>query len=382
MSDGTRTVLVVQRILPHYRTGFFRLLRENLQGESVELRLVAGQERAGTVPASVRLNEDWVTRIENRYLLVGRAELCWQPVVRMSADFDLVILEQANRLLANHLVQAQRRLRGRPVAFWGHGANFQQREHFSVNETIKRQLLRRVDWWFAYTGLSADMLSARGFPGEYITVVENSIDSEEFQHAIDAVTTADIEVVRESMRLTPGPVGLFCGGMYQEKKLGFLIEACVAIRQAIPDFQMLWIGHGPERHLVEAACKAHAWMRYVGPITAPERAVYFALSEVILMPGLVGLVIIDSFIAARPMFTTQHTLHSPEIAYLEHGHNGFVSRLDVHDYAADVVTFLGDPALQAVVRQGCRKSAERYSLKNMVERFADGVLKCLKRSQR
>lgn len=380
MNDRARTVLIVQRILPHYRTGFFRLLRDKLQSESVEFQLVVGQERQGTVPASVSLHEDWVTRLENRYLTVGGAELCWQPIVRMSTNFDLVILEQANRLLANHFVQAQRRLRGLPVAFWGHGANFQQRGGFSVNEMVKRLLLRRVDWWFAYTSLSADMLVERGFPYERMTVVENSIDSGELQRAMDTVTAVDIAAARESMQLSPGPVGLFCGGMYQEKKLGFLVEACVAIRQEIPDFQMLWIGHGPEQYLVEAACRSHAWMRYLGPITGPERAVYFALSEAILMPGAVGLVIVDSFNLATPIFTTKHDLHGPEIAYLEHGSNGFLSRLDVGDYAAEVVTFLRNPAMRAAMSMGCRRSAERYSLENMVERFADGVLNCLRRS--
>ncbi|MFU8820505.1 MAG: glycosyltransferase family 4 protein [Gammaproteobacteria bacterium] len=379
MNDHTRTVLLVQRILPHYRTGFFRLLREKLHSQSVELRLVAGQEREGTVPVSVPLHEDWVTWIENHYLALGGAELCWQPVVRMSAGFDLVILEQANRLLANHVIQAQRRLRGHPVAFWGHGANFQQRERFSVNEMVKRRLLRRVDWWFAYTSLSAEKLAERGFPCERITVVENSIDSGEFRSAMAAVTATDIAAARESIRLSPGPVGLFCGGMYREKKLDFLVEACVEIRQAVPDFQMLWIGHGPEQHLVEAACRAHAWMRYLGPITGPERAVYFALSEVILMPGAVGLVIVDSFNAARPVFTAKHDLHGPEIAYLEHGRNGFMSRLDVGDYAEDVVTFLRNSAMQEVVQAGCRRSAGTYSLENMAERFADGILNCLSR---
>lgn len=380
MNDRKRTVLVVQRILPHYRTGFFRLLREQLQSESVELRLVAGQERVGTVPASVTLPDDWVTRTENRYLAVGGVELCWQPVVRMSADFDLVILEQANRLMANHLVQAQRRLHGRPVAFWGHGTNFQQRGRFSINEMVKRQLLRQVDWWFAYTRVSADMLSARGFPRERITVVENTIDSREFQRAMNAVTAADIATARASMKLQPGPVGLFCGGMYQEKKLGFLVDACVAIRQAVPNFQMLWIGHGPEQRLVEAACRSHDWMRYLGSITGRDRAVYFALSEAILMPGAVGLVIVDSFNAARPIFTARHDLHGPEIAYLENGRNGIMSRLDVGDYAKDVVTFLRDPAMMAAIREGCRRSAATYSLENMVERFADGILNCLRRS--
>lgn len=381
MSIHAPKVLVVQRILPHYRMGFFDLLKEKLHSESVDLRLVAGQERQGTVPASVSVDRDWFTRVKNRYLAAGGTELCWQPVARMSVDFDLVILEQANRLLANHVIQAHRRLRGRPVAFWGHGANFQQRGRFSVNEILKSRLLRQVDWWFAYTGLSANMLVERGFPSERITVVENAIDSGELQRAMEAVTEADIAGARTSMGLAPGPVGLFCGGMYREKKLEFLVEACVAIRRENPDFQMLWIGHGPEQHLVEAACRAHDWMRYLGAVTGPRRAVYFALSDVILMPGAVGLVIVDSFSAARPLFTTRHDQHGPEIAYLENGHNGFMSRFDVGDYAAGVVEFLANPAMRAVIQAGCRGSAGRYSLENMAERFADGILNCLARSR-
>jgi L-malate glycosyltransferase len=382
MSRTRAKVLIVQRILPHYRTGFFRQLRANLTASSVDVELISGQERPGTVPVSVELDEAWASRVNNRYFRIGGAEICWQPVLQRVADADLVILEQANRLLANHFIQVRRRIGGTPVAFWGHGANFQERKRWSLNESVKQWLLKHVDWWFAYTNLSADMLVRGGFPFERITTVENTIDSSDLQRSMQAMTKRDVERERASAGLISGPVGLFCGGMHKEKNLAFLIEACVSIRQKVADFQMVWIGHGPEQQLVEAACKAYPWMRYLGPITGPKRAVYFALSDVTLMPGAVGLVVVDSFITARPIFTTRHTLHGPEISYLEHGYNGWISSLDVEAYASDIAEFLRNPALQTTIKAGCRNSASRYSLENMSKRFSDGILACLERCGR
>jgi len=43
-----------------------------------------------------------------------------------------------------------------------------------------------------------------------------------------------------------------------------------------------------------------------------------------------------------------------------------------------VAGFLRDPALQDRLQAGCRESARRYTLKNMVDNFAGGVEACLR----
>src|SRR5689334_9127865 len=114
-------VLVVQRQLPAYRLPFFSLLRERLAALGIDLSLVVGPAK------SVRRDQgdlDWAVRSGNRVASVKGREVVWQPVLRAAHAADLVIVEQANRLLANYVLLAL----GARVAFWGHGANLQARD--------------------------------------------------------------------------------------------------------------------------------------------------------------------------------------------------------------------------------------------------------------
>ena len=114
-------------------------------------------------------------------------------------------------------------------------------------------------------------------------------------------------------------------------------------------------------------------MHYAGPQLGMDRVPYFACSDVTLRPYKVGLNITDSFALEVPLVTTTHPGHSPEIAYLEHGVNGYATADDVESYAEGIVRVLTDQALAATLRAGCRSSAAKYTLGEMVRRFADGI---------
>ena len=75
------------------------------------------------------------------------------------------------------------------------------------------------------------------------------------------------------------------------------------------------------------------------------------------------------------MITTDVPYHSPEIEYLRDGVNGLVVAGDPSPkaYADAVVSALGDDALLARLREGCRDGRELYTIENMVENFAAGV---------
>jgi glycosyltransferase involved in cell wall biosynthesis len=77
------------------------------------------------------------------------------------------------------------------------------------------------------------------------------------------------------------------------------------------------------------------------------------------------------------MFTTARARHGPEIAYLEHGVNGFVLADDATAYADAVIAILRDPARYAAVAAAARASAREYTLDNMVRNFVHGIEACL-----
>lgn len=371
------SVVILQRVLPHYRIPFFVMLHEKLRVHGIELRLLYGQEQPGTVPRTVPLDEPWVESIVNRYLPLTGHGLVWQSCLGRLQGVDLIIVEQANALVLNYLLIAGQVMSGYRLAYWGHGRNFQSRSNMSLSGSLKKWLMTQVDWWFAYTETSAQIVREAGFSPEKITVVQNSIDTKQLRADISGVTDVDLTSLRASLGLPKDHVGLYCGGMYAEKQLDFLLDAAHAIREKISDFTIVLIGNGPEQGKIEKAAREHPWIHYVGQKFGRERAVYFKASQALLIPGAVGLAIVDSFVAETPLFTTNVPSHGPEIAYLRNRENGVMTVSSVNEYADSVADFLESGEVQSRLRKGCAQSAQLYSIGNMVSNFSTGIQSCL-----
>lgn len=379
------TVAIVQRILPHYRVGFFRGLHDVLASDGIELRVLYGDHRPGAVPESVDIPDSWARKIENRYLDVLGAELVWQPAWRELGGAELVIIEQANRLLLTYpLILARYSIRRHTrLGLWGHGRNYQAGAGSVRSERLKRALVTCADWCFAYTDQSARDFASAGAPEDRITVVDNAIDTSSLAVALSALTAEELASLRTKLAIEEGaPVGLFCGGLHAGKELSFLIAACEAIRARVPSFHAVFLGDGPERAHILDACVRHSWVHHVGAVYGRERAAYFRIAEVLLMPAHLGLAIVDAFVAGTPVFATDRDNHSPELAYLRHGENGIMTPFSIDAYAGAVALYLEDDALQARLRAGCVASASRYTLENMIDRFATGIRACLAREAR
>lgn len=374
-----KTVAIVQRVLPHYRVPLFRKLHANLRVDGIELRVIYGHAAAGTVPKTVEIDERWAWLIKNSYLRLGNHELVWQPCWSLVRDVDLVIVEQANRLVVNHALLATRALgQRRRIAFWGHGRNHQATSSTRFSEALKTHTSARVDWWFAYTDASAATVVANGTPKHTITVVNNSIETADLVKAATQIGEADLSILKERIGIAQHAfVGLFCGGMYRGKSLDFLLDAAHAIRGRIPTFELVLIGDGPDQRLAAEAMRQHGWIHYVGPIFGEHRAPYFRLADLMLIPSEVGLVIIDSFATRTPLFTTRTKNHGPELTYLVDGQNGIVTEPDVEAYANAVEAYYRDEQVRRRLTTGCGQSAERYTLDHMVCRFASGIRQCL-----
>jgi glycosyltransferase involved in cell wall biosynthesis len=224
------------------------------------------------------------------------------------------------------------------------------------------------------------VLADCNYPESRVTVVNNAIDDAGLHGAMQSLAEHDARSIAVSLGCSSEQVALFCGGLYSDKRLDFLLQAAHVIKAAVPDFELMVVGDGPDRQIIEQAAAEHSWIKYVGAKTGPEVAPYLAAAKLLLMPGLVGLVLLDSFIAGCPLVTTEFAHHSPEIAYLQPGVNGVVTRDDVTAYAAGVIGCLQDHTQLESLREGCRTSAQRYSMSAMVENFAAGIERCLARS--
>jgi glycosyltransferase involved in cell wall biosynthesis len=185
--------------------------------------------------------------------------------------------------------------------------------------------------------------------------------------------------VRADLGFGDGPVAVALGGLYEEKRLPFLIEACDAVQCAIPDFRLLIVGEGPSHPDIERLASTRSHVRLLGPLFDADKVRALAPASILLAPGSLGLTIVDSFALELPVVTTAAYNHGPEIEYLVPGDNGLIVEPpeDVEGYARAVVDLLRDPKRLAHLRKGCRRDALRYTNEAMVERFAEGVLAAL-----
>jgi glycosyltransferase involved in cell wall biosynthesis len=370
-------VVIVERQLLQYRVAFYNRLRALLEQEGIELQLLIGNGTPEEEKKKDEVSLDWAIRIPTRYLF--GATLCWQPFGPYAREADLVIVMHENKIIYNLWLLSF----GRPkrLAFWGHGRNMQSNNPNGMKERFKRWTVNKVDWWFAYTESSAELVSEAGFPRECTTVVENAFDTEEMTSLCKQVSAVVCQRKREELNLGNGPIGLYLGALYKEKRLDFLLEAAHRIREKIPDFQLLVGGAGPEQYIIEEASAKHPWIHYLGPLQDRNKAVALVLADVMLNPGLVGLGILDSFASGTPMFTTDCGLHSPEISYMSPGTNGVITQNDVSEYADAVVRVLSQPDMIARLSKGALSSAARYTVDNMAGRILHGIRTCLATSR-
>jgi L-malate glycosyltransferase len=367
-------VAIVQRAVRRYRRGFFDGLRNELARDGTRLALFHSNLAPEDDPRPDALEVPWAVHLPRRELAVGSRGLLWQPYHPALRSADLVVVEQAADLPLNYRLLVRQRLGGPRVAMYGHGRNFGD-DPSRLGEAVKRLTSREAHWWFAYTERSATVVAELGYPPERITVVNNAIDTEELTADLRWARAGAARALRDELAIGDGPVGLFLGTLREDKRLDLLLAAGERVAAQLPAFRLLIVGGGAGQRELEERAAALPWLHVLGPRFGRDRAIALAAADVTLIPGAVGLGVIDSLVAGTPLVASADSPHGPELAYLRDGDNGrlVAGGGDPSRYAAAVLEVLTDPALHRRLVAGCARDAERYTIDAMVARFADGI---------
>ena len=372
-----KRVVILYRFLPQYRVPFYEGLRAYLREAGIDLQLVHGDGDEADRAKGDLVELAWAIPVPNRIVRLPGARLYWQPVHQLVREADLVIVEQASRLLINYVLLAQQAFGWKRVAFWGHGKNFQAGRQHGIAEWVKKRVSTLPAWWFAYNQRSADIVTSLGYPKERITIVQNAIDTTRLRTAVASVTESERSQVARDLGLNGQMLGVYVGGLYPEKRLAFLIEAARLVRARLPEFELIIAGDGPDRVIAKEAAVSHEWVRYLGPVFGDAKARLLASSSVMLMPGLVGLAVLDAFAAGLPMATTDVPFHSPEIEYLHPGVTGVLTAHNPQAFAHAVTELLTNTDTRRNMREAALEASRHYTIENMVRNFGDGVLEAL-----
>jgi len=378
MNASARKVAIVQHRLLHYRLGLFEQLRVACADHDIELTLIHGNATPSEAIRQDTGSLPWATTVRNRHWRVGGRDLLWQPFSRLVGEADLLVLMQESRLLSNYPWLFGWGPRETRLAYWGHGRNFQSNAPTGMRERWKSHMLSAVDWWFAYTDVTAGIIEEAGFPHERITLLNNAIDNRSFEADLASVSDAKVTALRASIGATEGAVvGLYCGSLYPDKRLDLMIEACERVVTRHPDFRLVVVGDGPSRQDLQSVI-GKPWFHWAGTQRGKEKAAWFKAAQLVINPGAVGLHVLDSFAAETPMVTTTDAKHGPEISYLQDGINGVVAEGSVEAVATAIQQLIDDPARRDSLANQALISARNYTLDAMVENFVAGMDTCLR----
>ena len=360
-------VVFVQKFVPHYRLPFFSLVRQELASRGIEFVLVYGQPDPYEGSKVKMEYPVWGNRVKNHIVKLAGKYIYWQRATRFVQKGDLVVAEHAAKLLDNYVFYLWCQIGYVQFSYFGHGENFQKTHELPLSSWLKKLMIRRVSHWFAYTEISRQSLIRQSVEVGRITVVNNTLKT--------PVVPVDTQNKNPNKYL-------YIGGLYADKKLEWILEAGQRLADVIVEFELHIVGDGPLRSLIEDAEAAYPWLHYHGSLYGEERDRILGESAAILMPGLVGLVAIDSFHFQCPIITSAAGQHSPEVAYLEHDYNSIVDDIGtgVDSFTNAILRFHGNRDLVQTLYNGCRESAREYTLENMVQRFCNGAESCLKQS--
>jgi glycosyltransferase involved in cell wall biosynthesis len=371
----SQTLVVIQPYVPAYRRPFFLALEERLQAMDVDLVVAVGRPSGLQAARRDEAELPDMVRLRERQVSIGSRSISYRQIGDVIAGADLVVLEQARRNLEMFQLLLGPR-HGRRVALWGHGRTI-SREVSRWEHTLLDVMTRRADWFFAYTEAGAQQVVSTGFREERCTVVHNATDTRSLRDAIESVGPDRIAAFARDHDLVPASTALFAGGLDASKRIDFLLDAVGRIAAEVPGFRLLIAGHGVDESKILAAQRAGCPVILLGDCRGEDLAVAARASEMILMPGRVGLIAVDSFAMGLPIVTTDWPHHAPEFDYLQPGVDAFVAVNDPAAFARAAIRLFSMPLDLALAKKKCVSRWGEFSIEHMADRFASGVLSCL-----
>ena len=366
---------IIHPWLPQYRVNFFERLLDELQSTNIDCQVFYGETPPEWTARNDRGASPRIESLPTKFYGLGSRTVSHKRVgtiLNSQPEYSHIIVEQAVRNLETYdlLIRAALNRRTK-VGMWGHGAYYTKSP--SIMQTkVMNNLTRRSDWFFSYTEGGRKRLVDNGYAAGRSTVVQNSTDSSQLTLDLAAIAPRDVSNFRDSLGLT-NKVGMYLGGLDEAKRVGFLLETILLALRTDADLSFLVAGGGADADLVRAAAAKEPRLVYCGPLFGEDKAVALRSASVLLVPGRVGLVAVDSLVAGVPIVTTSWPYHAPEFEYLRPNETCVVSTNNVNAYVHELLSLLGDETTLKAMSDSCKSDGSQYSTESMVGRFAEGV---------
>jgi teichuronic acid biosynthesis glycosyltransferase TuaC len=276
-------------------------LRELLKTGRVQTRVVApvpwfpsASERWGDygrlARTPARETRHGIDVVHPRYLLPPRVGMtvapllmalgAWRSVRRLLDDgFDFDVIDAHYYYPDGVAAALLAALFGKPLAVTARGTDINLIPDYRFPRKFLQWAGRRADASIGVSAALVDRMRALAFDPARLHVMRNGVDLLRFR-------PLDRAEMRKELGLTGGPVLLTVGNLHEHKGQRLVVQALALIRQVHPDAQLLVVGEGPDREVLErqvVAAGLSGAVRLAGAVANQELARWYSAADVLVL---------------------------------------------------------------------------------------------------
>jgi glycosyltransferase involved in cell wall biosynthesis len=210
-----------------------------------------------------------------------------------------------------------------------------------------------------------------------IFVALNTVDISYFDQMIRA-RKKEIGRIQKKIGVQGKKSIIYVGVLERRKKLENLILAFQKLSNSMNEVALLLVGDGPHRKFLEDLCIREKinGVHFLGKIDYEEIPLYYALSDVFVLPGQGGIAVAEAMASGTPVIISKECNALRSIPNLvENGENGFiVDEPNAGALAQCIRKVLSDSVLAKKMGAKSKERAERYfSTEGMLSGFEQAI---------
>ena len=251
-----------------------------------------------------------------------------------------ILAEESPRSVTLPFLLRYAKSMGAGRVLWGHFSSNHRAfdPHRHLLDKYRLTLAKEVEGCVCYTEGIANLL--RPFvPESNLFIARNTMDLSPLFAQRDALAAEGKTEVRHRLSIPPDdPVLVYIGRLIREKGTDMLIETWARLTKESPA-TLLIIGDGPERAAMETTVSARSLqgVRFLGPLLRETASPWLYASDLMLMPGYLGLAVNHAFSFGLPVVSLRHPPklfkesspqnragNGPEVEYVQSGETGLL----------------------------------------------------------
>ena len=375
-----KKIFILQRILPHYRLGFFN----NLKKLYPSLKVFYGNTYKGEVLKNAD-NPDRDTFFErkNKYFHKdGKIFFTgiYKDVIKEKPDIIVSVFNIGN--INIYILFILRYFLKFKLILWSLGYDhltgfFPDKK---LSHKIRLFLSQKADAVIFYWEHGKEVVEKYSKNISHYFVARNTIDTNKHFALKELFDKVGKESIKNCLGVTEKFHFIYIGRLIPDKEVDILLKSYSEFEKSFSSCRLTVIGDGPERNKLESLASELNIrnLAFLGEILDDEiTGKWLYISDVFIMPGRLGNSVVHSFCYGTPVISTDKGdyFHCEGISFIKEGVNGYLAKDgDIKSITEKMTKIISDETQIAKMRIDSFNTAkEDCSIEKMVDGFREAL---------